>query len=67
MSARAQLYIAISLLLVLGLGVTLYKNRVLGFPLPPGAVVTVWTAESRSGRRSGMVGILQVLGSCYTS
>ncbi|MEE3325947.1 MAG: inactive transglutaminase family protein [Myxococcota bacterium] len=47
MSARLQLAIAVVVLTGLGLGLTLYKHFALGFPLLPGRVAEVWTAEAR--------------------
>ncbi|MGI9285785.1 MAG: UUP1 family membrane protein [Pseudomonadales bacterium] len=46
MSAKIKVYIAAALLFVIGLGLTLYKNVVLGFPLLPGDQQPVWTIEA---------------------
>ena len=47
MSERLQLAIVVTILIVLGLGLTLYKHFALGFPLLPGEVTEAWTAEAR--------------------
>ncbi|WP_323847103.1 inactive transglutaminase family protein [Microbulbifer magnicolonia] len=47
MSPRAQVYILAALLALMGAGLTIYKNRVLGFPLLPGEYRTVWTIEAK--------------------
>ena len=47
MSERVQLSVAVTILIALGLGLTLYKHFVLGFPLLPGEVTEAWTAEAR--------------------
>ncbi|GAA5524998.1 hypothetical protein Maes01_01558 [Microbulbifer aestuariivivens] len=47
MSPRAQVYILAALLTVMGAGLTIYKNRELGFPLLPGEYRTVWTIEAK--------------------
>ena len=47
MSERLQLAIVVTILIVLGLGLTLYKHFSLGFPLLPGEVTEAWTAEAR--------------------
>ena len=46
MSDRLQLAIVVVILTGLGLGLTLYKHFALGFPLLPGRVAEVWTAEA---------------------
>ena len=47
MSPRAQVYILAALLALMGAGLTIYKNRELGFPLLPGEYRTVWTIEAK--------------------
>ncbi|WP_237067365.1 UUP1 family membrane protein [Microbulbifer guangxiensis] len=47
MSPRAQVYILAVLLTLMGAGLTIYKNRELGFPLLPGEYRTVWTIEAK--------------------
>ncbi|WP_346839136.1 inactive transglutaminase family protein [Microbulbifer sp. SAOS-129_SWC] len=47
MSPRAQVYILAALLAAMGIGLTIYKNRALGFPLLPGEYRTVWTIEAK--------------------
>ena len=47
MSERLQLATVVTILIVLGLGLTLYKHFSLGFPLLPGEVTQAWTAEAR--------------------
>ena len=47
MSERIQLGVAVTVLIVLGMGLTLYKHFSLGFPLLPGEVTQAWTAEAR--------------------
>ncbi|MDH3998381.1 MAG: inactive transglutaminase family protein [Desulfuromonadales bacterium] len=47
MKARAQLYILVTVLLCIGMGVTLYKYKVLGFTLMPGNTETVWQVQAR--------------------
>ncbi|MEE3326929.1 MAG: inactive transglutaminase family protein [Myxococcota bacterium] len=47
MSERLQLSVAVTVLIVLGMGLTLYKHFALGFPLLPGEVTEAWTAEAR--------------------
>lgn len=49
MSPRAQVYILAALLALMGIGLTIYKNRALGFPLLPGEYRTVWTIEAKVG------------------
>lgn len=46
MSAKIKVYIAAALLCVIGLGLAIYKNVVLGFPLLPGNQQPVWTIEA---------------------
>ncbi len=46
MGARVKVYITAALLCVIGLGLTLYKNVVLGFPILPGNLQPVWTIEA---------------------
>lgn len=47
MSARVQLYIVVFILISLGLGLTVYKNQKLGFPLMPGAKDKYWVVEAK--------------------
>ena len=53
MSERMQLAIVVALLTGLGLGLTLYKHFALGFPLLPGRVAVVWTAEAKISFEAG--------------
>ncbi|PRY24252.1 uncharacterized protein with transglutaminase domain [Aliiruegeria haliotis] len=47
MSAKSQLRIIVTVLLIVGFGMTAFKHFGLGFPLTPGMKETVWTAEAR--------------------
>ena len=47
MKARTQLYILVSILLFIGIGLTLYKYFALGFTLTPGETETVWQVQGR--------------------
>lgn len=47
MKSRSQLYALVSILLIIGLGLTLYKYFVLGFTLTPGGTETVWQIQAR--------------------
>lgn len=47
MSARRQLCILISLLLITGIGLTVYKCQVLGFTFTPDDKETVWQVQGR--------------------
>jgi len=47
MKNRIELIILITILLVLGIGTTIYKINVLGFSFSPDKKETVWTVESR--------------------
>ncbi len=47
MSARLQVVIWATVLVVLGIGLSIYKSQSLGFPLFPGEYRTVWTVEAR--------------------
>lgn len=47
MSSRIQISIVAGLLILLGLGLALYKKIELGFPLSPGERQSVWTMESK--------------------
>lgn len=47
MSSRSQVYLLAIIFFVLGIGLTLYKNQTLGFPLLPGQSEEVWTVESK--------------------
>jgi len=47
MSPRAQGYILGLLLLLMGIGLLAYKNRVLELPVTPGAYQTIWTIEAK--------------------
>ena len=46
-STRVQAILVASMLIGLGLGLTLYKAISLGFPLLPGEYRVVWTLESK--------------------
>nr|MDJ0971437.1 UUP1 family membrane protein [Kiloniellales bacterium] len=47
MSARLQLYLIMSVLVALGLGLTAYKHLTLGFPMLPGAKEEIWIVQAR--------------------
>ncbi|MDO7653985.1 MAG: UUP1 family membrane protein, partial [Porticoccus sp.] len=47
MSSRLQVGLVAGFLIILGLGLTLYKKIELGFPLLPGERQVVWTLESK--------------------
>jgi|SRR5690625_193748 len=47
MSARLQVYMLAAVLVLLGVGLTVYKSSELGFPLLPGEYRTVWTIEAK--------------------
>ncbi len=47
MSSRSQVYLLAFMFFALGIGLTLYKNQSLGFPLLPGESKEVWTVESK--------------------
>lgn len=47
MSSRLQVYLIALLLAAVGIGFTVYKMVVLGFPLYPGESKEVWTLESK--------------------
>lgn len=47
MSPRAQVYLLAALFALIGAGLTIHKNRDLGFPLLPGEYRTVWTIEAK--------------------
>ncbi len=47
MSSRSQVYLLAVIFFALGIGLTLYKNQSLGFPLLPGQSEEVWTVESK--------------------
>ena len=47
MSARLQLYFAMAVLVVVGLGLTAYKHLSLGFPLVPGVKEQIWVVQTR--------------------
>ena len=49
MKGRFQLSLAVALLVALGLGLTLYKHFVLGFPLFRGETNTIWSIEAEVG------------------
>ena len=46
MKNKLELIILIMVLLVLGIGTTIYKIKVLGFSFNPEQKATVWTVES---------------------
>ncbi len=47
MKARSQLYILVSILLFVGIGLTFYKYFALGFTLTPDKTVTLWQVQAR--------------------
>ena len=47
MHSRSKFMLFVLLLLITGLGLTLYKHLVLGFPLWPGDRTQVWTVEAK--------------------
>lgn len=47
MSSRAQVYLLALVFICTGLGLTLYKNLALHFPLLPGSLTTVWDIEAK--------------------
>ncbi len=47
MTSRNQIYLISSVLIFIGLGLTLYKYFFLYFPLTPGSVRTVWNVEAK--------------------
>jgi len=47
MTSKLQISLVAGILIVLGLGLTLYKKVELGFPLLPGQRQSVWTLESK--------------------
>ncbi len=47
MSAKTQLRILVSVLLLVGFGMTAYKHLVLGFPLTPGESSRIWTVQAQ--------------------
>jgi hypothetical protein len=47
MSSRTQVYLVALLLAAVGIGFTIYKVAVLGFPFVPGESRDVWTLESK--------------------
>jgi len=47
LSSTLKITLIAFFMIVLGLGLTLYKNLVLGFPLLPGVSEDVWTIESK--------------------
>ena len=47
MSARSKIFLLSGSLILLGIGLTLYKVWALGFPLFPGEIREVWTIESK--------------------
>ena len=56
-ASRTQIALVAGFLILVGLGITLYKTTVLGFPILPGESREVWTIESKvsfqpSGRQS---------------
>ena len=44
---KLHLYILAIVLTILGLGLTIYKISILGFPLMPATTTTVWNVEAR--------------------
>jgi len=47
MSSRAQVYLLALVFIASGLGLTLYKNVALNFPLSPGSLTRVWEIEAK--------------------
>jgi len=47
MSSRAQVYLLALVFISTGLGLTLYKNMALNFPLSPGSLTRVWEIEAK--------------------
>ena len=47
MKARSQLYLLVSVLLFIGISLTMYKYFALGFTLTPGKTLTVWQVQAR--------------------
>lgn len=47
MTSRKQIYLLSTILICVGLGLTLYKYFFLHFPLLPGSVRTVWSVEAK--------------------
>lgn len=47
MSSRAQVYFMGLLLILLGIGLVIYKSQILGLPIFPGEYETVWTVEAK--------------------
>jgi len=47
MKTRLQIYIMVSILLLLGISLTLYKHYALGFNFTPGGTETVWQIQGR--------------------
>lgn len=47
MTSRSKIYLFAFILVSIGLGLTLYKNLALHFPLFPGSVRTVWNVEAK--------------------
>ena len=53
MTSRTQIYLLSSILISIGLGMTLYKSVFLHFPLSPGSVRTVWNVEAKISFNAG--------------
>ncbi|MBQ0721285.1 MAG: inactive transglutaminase family protein [Gammaproteobacteria bacterium] len=47
MSSRAQVYLLALVFIASGIGLTLYKNLALNFPLSPGSLTRVWEIEAK--------------------
>lgn len=47
MSSRAQVYLLALVFIATGIGLTLYKNVALNFPLSPGSLTRVWEIEAK--------------------
>ncbi len=47
MSSRAQVYLLALVFISTGIGLTLYKNLALNFPLSPGSLTRVWDIEAK--------------------
>jgi len=47
MSSRAQVYLLALVFISAGIGLTLYKNLALNFPLSPGSLTRVWDVEAK--------------------
>jgi len=60
-SAKSKVYITAAVLVLLGFGLTIYKNLVLGFPMLPGNQQAVWTVEAEINFLAGEQPIIATL------